>query len=311
MMPEPIQIACIYGPTASGKTDLAIELYQSGHFEIISVDSALVYKEMNIGTAKPNALELEQAPHHLIDIINPDQAYSASSFAGDAGALINEIVARGKVPLLVGGTFLYFRALLQGLASLPEANQQVRAELLAEAEASGWQALHQRLAIVDPTAAARIHQNDQQRIQRALEVYELTGSSLSELLKQQSQQKSEYAAHKFALFPSAREVLHQRIQQRFELMLEHGLIEEVESLIERWSLTLENPALRAVGYRQVLGFLNDEYDKETLIHKGVVATRQLAKRQFTWLRSEKDLTFFDPITVKTRAISQAIINAVI
>jgi len=213
--------------------------------------------------------------------------------------------------LLVGGTFLYFRALLEGLAELPEADQEVRQRLEQEAAESGWSALHQRLQNVDPVAAARIHENDQQRIQRALEVYELTGSSLTDLLKQQHQSANVYEAHKFALLPSDRAILHQRIQQRFELMLEHGLIEEVEQLQQRWSLDLDNPSMRAVGYRQVYEYLNGRYDKETLLHKGVVATRQLAKRQFTWLRSEKDLTFFDPVQVKTSAISQAIYTAVI
>ncbi len=310
-MTEATKIVCLYGPTASGKTEVAIDLHATDQFEIISVDSALVYREMDIGTAKPTPLELEQAPHHLVDIINPDQAYSASSFANDAASLINDISARGKVPLLVGGTFLYFRALLEGLAELPEADLKVRQRLEQEAAESGWSALHQRLQNVDPVAAARIHENDQQRIQRALEVYELTGSSLTDLLKQQHQSANVYQAHKFALLPSDRAILHQRIQQRFELMLEHGLIEEVEQLQQRWALDLDNPSMRAVGYRQVYEYLNGRYDKETLLHKGVVSTRQLAKRQFTWLRSEKDLTFFDPVQVKTSAISQAIYTAVI
>lgn len=305
------RIVCIYGPTASGKTELAIELHATGQFEIISVDSALVYREMDIGTAKPTPFELEQAPHQLVDIINPDEAYSASSFASDAASLIKEIEARDKIPLLVGGTFLYFRALLQGLALLPEADQTIRRRLEAEADESSWSALHQRLQKIDPVAAERIHENDQQRIQRALEVYELTGSSLSELLKQQSHSSVTYDAQKFALFPSDRAVLHQRIEQRFKLMLQHGLIEEVEGLRQRWSLTLNNPSMRSIGYRQVSEYLDGVYDNETLLHKGVVATRQLAKRQFTWLRSEKDLTFFDPIQVKTSAISQAIFDAVI
>ncbi len=305
------KIICLYGPTASGKTEVAIDLHRTGKFEIISVDSALVYREMDIGTAKPTPQELEQAPHHLVNIINPDQAYSASSFANDAANIIEEIEARGKIPLLVGGTFLYFRALLEGLAKLPEANQEIRNRLEQEAAEDGWSSLHQRLAKIDPVAAARIHANDQQRIQRALEVYELSGSSLSELLKQQHKTGPAYNAHKFALLPSDRAVLHQRIQQRFELMLKHGLLDEVRGLLQRWSLNLDNPSMRAVGYRQTFEYLNGSYDKETLLEKGVVATRQLAKRQFTWLRSEKDLTFFDPIQVKTSAISQAIYAAVI
>ncbi len=308
---EQAQVVCLFGPTASGKTDLAIDLYQSGKFEIISCDSALVYREMNIGTAKPTALELQQAPHHLIDIINPDQAYSASSFSDDANALIKEIHARGKIPLLVGGTFLYFRALLQGLAKLPPADPNIRAAIEAEAAERGWDALHQRLVHVDPAAAARIHENDQQRIQRALEVYEITGSSLSSLLTKQTPNTLGFKPYKYALLPSDRTVLHARIEKRFRLMLEIGLIDEVQALITKWNLDESHMAMRSVGYRQVLHYLNDEYDKETLIHKGVVATRQLAKRQFTWLRSEKDLTLFDPLHTKTTAISQAILTAML
>ena len=310
-MSEHARVVCLFGPTASGKTDLAIELYQSGKFEIISVDSALVYREMNIGTAKPNALELEQAPHHLIDVINPDESYSASSFSDDANVLIKEIHARKKIPLLVGGTFLYFRALLQGLAKLPEADPDIRAALEAEANDKGWRALHERLARLDPAAAARIHENDQQRIQRALEVYEITGTSLSSLLTKQTPTMLGFKPYKCALLPSDRAVLHARIEQRFKLMLEIGLIEEVQGLIEKWQLDESHMSMRSVGYRQVLHFLNGEYDKETLIHKGVVATRQLAKRQFTWLRSEQDLTLFDPLHVKTTAISEAILEAML
>lgn len=310
-MAEQAQVVCLFGPTASGKTDLAIDLYQSGRFEIISVDSALVYREMDIGTAKPNAIELEQAPHHLIDIIDPDQAYSASSFSDDANALIKEIQARGKIPLLVGGTFLYFRALLQGLAQLPEADPDIRAAIEAEASERGWDVLHQRLARLDPAAAARIHANDQQRIQRALEVYEITGTSLSTLLTRQTPKMLGFKPYKCALYPSDRAVLHERIEKRFKLMLEIGFIEEVEALIAKWQLDESHTSMRSIGYRQIFQYLNGEHDKETLFHKGVVATRQLAKRQFTWLRSEKDLTLFDPMHIKTAAISRAILAAML
>ncbi len=277
------------GPTASGKTGLAIDLVQKLPCEIISVDSALVYREMNIGTAKPSAEELAAAPHRLIDICDPTESYSAARFRADALREMEEVVQNGNIPLLVGGTMLYFRALQYGLSELPEGDPDVRARLEAEAAAQGWEVLHGRLERVDPVCAARIHPNDPQRIIRALEVYELTGSPMSELQQLDGEQKLPYRVIKLARAPAERAVLHQRIEQRFLQMLEQGFEEEVRALIERWRLTPDMPALRLVGYRQMAGYLRGEYDYDGMIERGVAATRQLAKRQYTWLRQERDL----------------------
>ncbi len=277
------------GPTASGKTGLAIDLVQKLPCEIISVDSALVYREMNIGTAKPSAEELAAAPHRLIDICDPTESYSAARFRADALREMDEVVQNGNIPLLVGGTMLYFRALQYGLSELPEGDPDVRARLEAEAAAQGWEVLHGRLERVDPVCAARIHPNDPQRIIRALEVYELTGSPMSELQQLDGEQKLPYRVIKLARAPAERAVLHQRIEQRFLQMLEQGFEEEVRALIERWRLTPDMPALRLVGYRQMAGYLRGEYDYDGMIERGVAATRQLAKRQYTWLRQERDL----------------------
>jgi tRNA dimethylallyltransferase len=282
----------LMGPTASGKTDLAVELVRRLPLEIISVDSAMVYRDMDIGTAKPEPEILVEAPHRLIDIIDPAEAYSAARFREEALQHMAEITAAGRIPLLVGGTMLYYRALQQGLARLPEADPGVRAELEAEAQALGWQALHERLAAVDPTSAERIHRNDPQRLQRALEVYELTGRPLSELWQEQQEAELPYRVVKMVVAPQDRPDLHRRIARRFELMLRQGLVEEVETLYRRGDLNVDMPSIRCVGYRQVWRYLSGELSREQMSERGIVATRQLAKRQFTWLRSEQNLQWF-------------------
>lgn len=299
-------VVCLMGPTASGKTDVAMRLVECANCEIISVDSAQVYRHMNIGTAKPTAEEQVNAPHHLIDIIDPDQPYSAAKFRHDALEKIDLIQSQGKTPLLVGGTFLYFRALLDGLASLPESDGAMRMALDAEFEAKGQAAMYQRLKEVDPASAAKIHANDRQRIQRALEVFAITNQPMSELIKQQTQQALPFKVHKFALAPSDRSLLHQGIEQRFTVMLEMGLVDEVQQLMSLWQLEPSTPSMRSVGYRQVVRFLQNEYSKTEMIDRAVIATRQLAKRQFTWLRSEKDTTVFDPQKQQSGDIAEQI-----
>lgn len=271
------------GPTASGKTGLACELVKHFPFEIISVDSAMIYRGMDIGTAKPEGQLLAQAPHHLIDILNPTESYSAAQFCKDVHLLCLDIFKRGKIPLLVGGTMMYFRALQQGLSTLPQANQQVRAELLQLAEQQGWDYLHHWLAQVDPTTAARIHVHDTQRIQRALEVYQLSGKPLSELIDKETI-NNEWQFINLILMPQQRQWLHQRIHLRFDQMLKDGFILEVENLLSQWQLSMSNPSMRSVGYRQALEYIQGECDYLTFKEKGVAATRQLAKRQLTWLR---------------------------
>jgi tRNA dimethylallyltransferase len=283
---------CLMGPTASGKTDLAVSLVERLPFEIISVDSAMVYRDMDIGTAKPDAETLARAPHRLIDILDPAEAYSASRFREEALAAMAEITAAGRIPLLVGGTMLYYRALEQGLARLPEANAALRARLQAEATERGWQALHTRLAEVDPASAARIHPNDPQRLSRALEVYELSGRPMSELWREAQAQALPYRLVKLAVAPDERSVLHERIAKRFRLMLQQGFVEEVEALYRRGDLAPSLPSIRCVGYRQIWQYLAGELSFDAMSDKGIVATRQLAKRQFTWLRSEQNLRWF-------------------
>ncbi len=284
-------IFCLMGPTASGKTQLACELAQQVPVEIISVDSAMVYREMNIGTAKPDAEILARIPHHLIDMIDPPDSYSAACFCNDVAHLTDEIKRRGKVPLLVGGTMMYFRALQQGLSSLPPADESIRAILLQQAEEHGWAYMHQKLGRVDPVTAARIHPNDSQRIQRALEVYQLTTKPLSVFL-QTAKAPSAYRFVNFSLIPEERSWLHERIAQRFTHMLQNGLVDEVVGLLQKWQLTLQHPSMRSVGYRQVLLHLQGEYDYATLCANGTAATRQLAKRQLTWLRHWPDTYAF-------------------
>ena len=273
------------GPTASGKTGAAVGLISKLPVEIISVDSALVYRDMNIGTAKPDAETLAKAPHHLIDIIDPTSAYSAANFRSDALRLMADITARGKIPLLVGGTMLYFKALQGGLSGLPEANQEVRARLDARAALIGWPAMHEKLALIDADTAARLQPNDAQRIQRALEVFEITGESMTALYAKQTTEALPYKLLKIALVPSERKVLHDRIALRFEQMLQAGFVDEVRALRVKYpELTPESTSMRCVGYRQALEHLAGEYDAAELRDRGIFATRQLAKRQLTWLR---------------------------
>jgi tRNA dimethylallyltransferase len=282
----------IMGPTAAGKTDLAIEIAKQCPVEIISVDSALVYKGMDIGTAKPEPEVLAQFPHHLVNILDPTEPYSAGQFRDDALALMSEITQHGKVPLLVGGTMLYFRALQGGLADLPPADPAVRAELDAEVEAHGLTHFHQRLAEVDPVSANRIHVNDPQRLQRAMEVYLVSGKTLTELTAEQ-QVNFPYHVSKVIITPFDRKILHQRIEQRYRNMVKAGFVDEVRRLFERDDCHAQLPAIRAVGYRQAWSYLSGEIDEETFIYKAIVATRQMAKRQLTWCRSQDDGVWFD------------------
>lgn len=283
----------LMGPTASGKTAAAVELAQQMPVELISVDSALVYRDMNIGTAKPDAATLKQAPHHLIDIIDPTEAYSAAQFRTDALHLMGEATARGRIPLLVGGTMLYFNALQHGLSQLPQADPELREELIARAEKIGWPAMHEELHRIDPETAARLQPNDAQRIERALEVFLITRRTMSALLREDKTDSFPYRLLKIALLPSDRTVLHQRIAQRFDLMLEEGLITEVKALRESYDLNPNMPSMRCVGYRQAWEYLEGEISHAELREKGIAATRQLAKRQMTWLRGMQDTQHMD------------------
>ena len=279
-------VVFLMGPTAAGKTELAVSLAERLPLEIISVDSAMIYRGLDIGTAKPDAATLARAPHRLIDILDPAEAYSAARFCADARRAIEQIHARGRIPLLTGGTMLYFRALALGLNRLPAADPAVRVRLAADLKRLGSVALHARLALVDAVSAARIHPNDPQRIQRALEVHALTGEPLSTHLSRPRMEIFPYRIVRVVLVPAQRTILHERIQQRFELMLNRGFIEEVERLRARPDLDLSKPALRAVGYRQVWQHLAGELDYASMRERGIIATRQYAKRQLTWLRKE-------------------------
>jgi tRNA dimethylallyltransferase len=273
----------LLGPTASGKSALAYRLAQMHPIEIVSVDSAQVYRGMDIGTAKPTAAERAQVPHHLIDLVNPDERYSTGQFRADAIRAVTDILARGKIPLLVGGTMLYYRALVAGLDELPRADARIREKISEEATGRGWPALHAELGKIDPTAAARIMPNDAQRIQRALEVYRLTGSPISSLQRGESEPLP-FSIKSYALIPE-RAALHRNIEARFDAMLRDGLVEEVKALKEKYRLNADLPSMRAVGYRQVWSFLEGEMNEKDLRAQGLAATRQLAKRQMTWLRS--------------------------
>lgn len=292
----------IMGPTASGKTDLAVNLVDKYPCELISVDSALVFKGMDIGTAKPDEETLRRAPHKLISFLDPSESYSAADFRRDALAEMKTATEAGKVPVLVGGTMLYFRALEQGLADMPDANPEIRAKLTQEAEANGWQSLHDRLAQVDPESAARIHPNDPQRLQRALEVYEVSGVSMTELHKRAAVNAFPYRLLKIALIPSDREWLRKRAELRFDLMTEAGFIDEVKALYERGDLHENLPAIRSVGYRQAWDYLTGKVNYEEMRSRAIIATRQLAKRQLTWLRSEQGITTHDPLNNDTSSI---------
>ncbi len=283
----------LMGPTASGKTGVAVDLVQRQRCEIISVDSAMVYRGMDIGTAKPDAATLEAAPHHLIDIIDPTQSYSAAQFRQDALRLMAEITSRGNIPLLAGGTMLYFKALRQGLNDLPQADPATRAGIDAMAAEGGWAVVHAELARLDPETAARLNPADAQRIQRALEVCMLSGQTMSSLLEKDAVADLPYRIHALALLPSDRAVLHQRIAQRFDAMLAQGLIEEVEHLRRNPQLELSLPSMRCVGYRQAWQYLDGEFGLPELREKGIAATRQLAKRQLTWLRGMEEIAEFD------------------
>lgn len=291
------------GPTASGKTGAAVALYSKLPVEIISVDSALVFNDMNIGTAKPDAETLARAPHHLIDIIDPTSAYSAANFRNDALRLMAEITARGRVPLLVGGTMLYFNALQGGLSNLPEANPAIRSEIEAEAAKIGWPAMHARLARIDPETAARLQPADMQRIERALEVHRITGRTMTALHLASKGEVLPYRLLKIALVPSERKMLHERIAQRFENMLASGFLDEVRALLAKYpELTPESTSMRCVGYRQALEHLAGEYDLAELRDRGIFATRQLAKRQLTWLRGMDDTLEVDCLSPEMHEI---------
>jgi len=293
----------LMGPTASGKTNTAIALLEQLPVELISVDSALVFKDMDIGTAKPDAETLAVAPHHLIDVLPPTGAYSAADFRADALKLMHDITARGKIPVLVGGTMLYFKALENGLSGLPEADASVRTRLDAEAEKIGWPAMHEKLTTLDPEAAERLKPNDMQRIQRALEVIELTGETMTALFAKQANEKLPFNVLKLALVPSDRKVLHARIAQRFDQMLANGFVDEVKQVLSKYpELTAESTAMRCVGYRQALAHLNGEYDAAELRDRGIFATRQLAKRQLTWLRGMQDIVVLDCLRADLSAL---------
>lgn len=281
------------GPTASGKSGIALEIARYLPVEIVSVDSAQVYRHMNIGTAKPDAESRAAVPHHLIDLIEPNGHYSAAQFLSDALTAMREITQRGNIPLLTGGTMLYFTALLNGLSELPSADRGMREMIEAKAEEHGWIAMHKELSRLDPVSAARIQPADSQRIQRALEVCYLTDKPMSEILKKPRCVSLPYRVTKIALIPSNRGLLHQRIAQRFEQMLKLGLIDEVRTIRDKFDLNDESPSMRCVGYRQAWMYLEKEIDAERLREMALAATRQLAKRQLTWLRSMKEIQEFD------------------
>ena len=288
----------LMGPTAAGKTDLAIELVQQRACEIISVDSAQIYKGMNIGSAKPDAATLKTAPHHLINICDPLEAYSVARFRSDALDLMVQITARGKVPLLVGGTMMYYKALMDGLATLPASDPATRQQLEQDIDDYGLSAMHLRLCAIDAESGARINAADAQRITRAMEVFLLSGETLTTHWSKQKQKRLPYQVTSVGVWPAQRSVLHERIEQRFEIMLQQGFKYEVERLIARGDLHLDLPSMRCVGYRQMWQHLTGVYDYPTMQYKGIVATRQLAKRQLTWLRSWPDLNIFNSLDTK-------------
>lgn len=282
-------VICLMGPTASGKTDLAFAIADEFPCEIISVDSVMVYRELNIGSAKPSEEVLLQYPHHLVDILNPEESYSVANFREDALRLIKQAHENNKTPLLVGGTMLYFNALLRGLAEMPSANAEIRKKICDIAKEKGWEFVHAELAKIDPQAAERIHPNDPQRLQRAMEVYEITGTTMSEWHAKSQQKEDAFNTLKLALIPEDRAQLHQRIELRFDQMLQRGFLDEAQALFQREALHADLPSMRAVGYRQAWKYFVGEYDAAMMREKAIIATRQLAKRQHTWLRSEPAL----------------------
>jgi tRNA dimethylallyltransferase len=296
--PRPLALA-IMGPTASGKTAFALEVAERFDGEIVSVDSALVYRGLDIGAAKPTREERAHVPHHLLDVRDPWQTYSAAEFAQEARQAMDDIAARGRLPVLAGGTGLYFQALLEGMAAMPPADPALRQQIGAEAQARGWPALHADLAQVDPVAAARIHATDPQRIQRALEVFRLTGTPISQWQREARGQRLPYRVLKLVLAPADRDVLHERIARRFDLMLAQGFLDEVRDLralpaMQAVPVPLDLPAVRAVGYRQAWEWLDGQGSAADFRERAIAATRQLAKRQLTWLRGELDARWFDP-----------------
>ena len=302
------QVLFLMGPTASGKTELAVALHQAIPSEIISVDSAMIYRGMDIGTAKPEPATLEIAPHHLIDICNPDQQYSVADFCRDADRLIAEILERGRTPILVGGTIMYFHSLQFGLSELPAADPATRKQLEEFAQINGLPALHRRLAEVDPESAARIHANDPQRIQRALEVFLLTGVKLSAWHQAKTPVREDINTVCIGLFPQDRGELHHRIALRFDQMLQNGFIEELKTLREQWNLTAALPSMRCIGYRQAWAHLEGQTGLEEMRDQAIAATRQLAKRQLTWLRHYPQIHCIDPLKIgSTEAITEEII----
>lgn len=290
--PQLPTVIFLMGPTASGKTALAIELAKRLPCDIISVDSALVYRGMDIGTAKPTAEEQAKAPHRLLDLIDPIESYSAADFRRDALREIESIVVQGRIPLLVGGTMLYYKALLEGLSPLPAADPLIRQAIETEAAQVGWDALHQQLQHIDPVSAARIHQNDPQRLSRALEVYRITGKTLTELTQTKGEQLP-YRTLQFAIAPTDRELLRQRIAERYKLMLSQGFEQEVRSLYQRGDLNADLPSIRCVGYRQMWEYLDGQLSYDEMVYRGIVATCQLAKRQMTWLRGWENVTWLE------------------
>ena len=311
MAADPLPVVCLMGPTAAGKTDLALALHARGGVDLISVDSAMVYRGMDIGTAKPSPAVQARAPHALIDIRDPAEAYSAAEFVADARAHIAAARQAGRLPVLVGGTMLYFRSLLHGLSRLPAADAGVRARLEAEARVRGWAALHARLASVDPRTAQRLHRNDAQRIQRALEVYELTGQSLSHLQSTAAPEPLPGPVVKVGVMPASRSMLHTRIEQRFHAMLAEGVIDEVAGLWARPDIHADLPAMRAVGYRQIVEYLDGRIPRDDLAFRGTVATRQFARRQVTWLRREDRLEWLDPLAHRPCDRLSDLINRVV
>lgn len=287
-----LPVIAIMGPTASGKTGLALEIAAKVDSEVISVDSALVYKGMDIGTAKPTQEEQEGVVHHLIDIIDPAESYSVSQFVNDTNALIGDILARGKVPILAGGTMMYFNALINGISPLPKSDEKIRDEITQQAQRLGWSKLHDELRGVDPISGERIHPNDPQRITRALEVYRSTGKTLTHW-QQQEGEKCPYNIAQFAIAPADRAVLHKRIATRFDMMLEQGFEKEVVKLYERSDLHEDLPSIRSVGYRQMWQYLDGQLSYAEMRERGIIATRQLAKRQLTWLRGWEQVTWLD------------------